>query len=215
LIALRWSSEIEDELRNSALPALGRDSEQIDTIIQDLHNAVPDWQAIPGIGDYAKTSEIIQVPDRDDLAVLAAGLATDAAVILTKNLADFTKEMVQRTSIAILHPTDFLSLVVIEYPDYALTALQELSNLTNKNVADLLRNAGHSQTVIELLDNLLVPVARTYGTVTKRLLKPRCDKILPRAGVPCERQMGHNGKCRRYLKPMLVKRVPSSKLLSS
>jgi len=50
LIALRWSAEIEEELRTSALPGLGKSSEQIDSIIDDLHSAVPEWEAVPSIG---------------------------------------------------------------------------------------------------------------------------------------------------------------------
>ena len=115
-LTFKWSEAIERDLIEKSLPNQGKSPEQTKRIIQDLHTAVPGWEAKPGLRAFAKTSEVIEVPDRDDLEVLAAAIAADVDVIVTKNLIDFSLEMVQRTGITIEHSSAVLNAINRVFP---------------------------------------------------------------------------------------------------
>ena len=142
VISLYWSDAIESELQHRALPEMGKTPEQIETIMADLHRALPDACVTPRVGDYAGTSQVIDVPDRDDLAVLAAALAVDADFIVTKNVSDFSREMEQRFGLRIAHSAQMLAALGASFPEEMNDAVQFAREVSGSDLRAHFKRAG-------------------------------------------------------------------------
>ena len=106
LYAAKWTSEIEDEwVRNLELkrPELcGRLGIRRD----QMRLAVPDWE-IP-IEAWQVLAPCLNLPDRDDVHVLAAAIAGHADCVVTTNLKHFPDAVLRPYGIEAIHPDDFL-----------------------------------------------------------------------------------------------------------
>lgn len=104
VIALRWTARIHAEWIGN-LVAAGRVSrERLLLTLDRMSRALPDAD-VQGWEDYMAG---LALPDPDDRHVLAAALATGAAMILTFNLRDFPASALAPHNVAAAHPDDFL-----------------------------------------------------------------------------------------------------------
>lgn len=97
----RWSSQIHDEWKRNLLinrPELTR--EQLDRTSALMDKAVPDGL----VSDYQSLIEGLKLPDADDRHVLAAAIKCNASVIVTFNLKDFPKDVLDTFDMEPLHP---------------------------------------------------------------------------------------------------------------
>jgi hypothetical protein len=69
-----------------------------------MEAAVPDAL----VSGYECFGESLELPDPDDVHVLAAAIACNAQVIVTFNLRDFPRSVLQGFSVTALHPDEFI-----------------------------------------------------------------------------------------------------------
>ncbi|WP_259640254.1 PIN domain-containing protein [Pseudomonas syringae group genomosp. 3] len=96
----RWSSQIHDEWKRNLLinrPELTR--EQLDRTSALMDKAVPDGL----VSDYQSLIEGLKLPDADDRHVLVAAIKCNASVIVTFNLKDFPKDVLDTFDMEPLH----------------------------------------------------------------------------------------------------------------
>lgn len=100
--------------------------EKLDGIVLKLNEAVPDC-LITGHGHII---EQLELPDPNDRHVLAAAIRAGAAAIVTMNLKDFPKEILEEFEIFAIHPDDFiLDLADLEPQVLELVAKQQRADL--------------------------------------------------------------------------------------
>lgn len=102
----RWSAQVHDEWKRNLLinrPELT--AEQLDRTSSLMDRAVPDALVV----DYAPLIEGLKLPDADDRHVLAAAIKCNASVIVTFNLKDFPKGVLDTFDIEPVHPDDFIA----------------------------------------------------------------------------------------------------------
>ena len=102
----RWSAQVHDEWKRNLLinrPELT--AEQLDRTSSLMDRAVPDALVV----DYAPLIEGLNLPDADDRHVLAAAIKCNASVIVTFNLKDFPKGVLDTFDIEPVHPDDFIA----------------------------------------------------------------------------------------------------------
>lgn len=104
----RWTEEIHTEWTRSVLadypdvtPA------QLDRTCRLMNQAIPKGLVL----GYESCIPLLSLPDLNDRHVLAAAIASEAAVIVTFNLSDFPAAVLQTYGIKPLHPDVFLSAV--------------------------------------------------------------------------------------------------------
>lgn len=102
----RWTDQIHDEwirnvLKNRpdlTIEQLTRTKELMNSHVRDCLVTGYEWM-IPSL----------QLPDPDDRHVLAAAIKGEADVIVTINLADFPKTVLEEYELEVQHPDDFIS----------------------------------------------------------------------------------------------------------
>jgi CO dehydrogenase/acetyl-CoA synthase alpha subunit len=106
LYAAKWTTRIEDEwiraLENSRPDLAGR----LDVRRDCMRAAVPDWEVVPE--QWQRLDLAVELPDPDDLHVLAAAIAGHADCIVTDNLRDFPAEILQHFEIEAIDPDTFI-----------------------------------------------------------------------------------------------------------
>jgi len=101
----KWTDRINDEWSRNLLsnrPDL--DPQKISGVVDLMNNAVQDCI----VGDYEKIEDIVELPDKNDHHVLAAAIKCGAQVIVTFNIKDFPKLELEKYSIEVKHPDDFV-----------------------------------------------------------------------------------------------------------
>jgi hypothetical protein len=102
---VRWSAQVHEEWKRKLLahrPNLTR--AQLDRTSSFMDGAIPDAL----VTDYEPLIGGLQLPDANDRHVLAAAIKCNAATIVTFNLKDFPKEVLEPFGIEPLHPDDFI-----------------------------------------------------------------------------------------------------------
>jgi len=102
----RWSARVHEEWKRNLLinrPDLNR--EQLDRTSALMDRAVPDGV----VTDFESLIEGLQLPDVDDRHVLAAAIKCNASVIVTFNLKDFPRAILNSFDIEPMHPDDFIA----------------------------------------------------------------------------------------------------------
>jgi len=101
----RWTQQIHDEWARHVLanrPDITK--EQIERTVALMNEAVPDCL----VEHYEALIEPLQLPDPGDRHVLAAAIKCQADVIVTNNLRDFPREVLDRFGIEAQSPDVFL-----------------------------------------------------------------------------------------------------------
>ena len=106
LYAPKWTQRIEDEWTRSLAQKSGRPPGSYNVRRDAMRDAAPDWE----VPEYAWTriAPCLQLPDPDDVHVLAAAIAGHADCIVTANLKDFPAEALAPFGIQVIHPDEFL-----------------------------------------------------------------------------------------------------------
>ena len=106
MFAAKWTQRIETEWIGS----LEKDRPELkDRLVfrrDSMRQAVPDWEVEEGAWQVLTAG--LHLPDPDDVHVLAAAIAGHADCLVTSNLKDFPKELVDSLGIEVLHPDQFI-----------------------------------------------------------------------------------------------------------
>jgi predicted nucleic acid-binding protein len=106
LFAAKWTTRIEAEwirsLEDNRPDLQGR----LDYRREQMREAVPDWEVHEQA--WTNCARGLELPDSDDVHVLAAALAGHADCIVTANLKDFPAEVVAQLGIEVIHPDQFI-----------------------------------------------------------------------------------------------------------
>jgi predicted nucleic acid-binding protein len=117
-----WTEEIHAEWMRNVL----KDRPQITPAqlerTRRLMDQINDESLVTG---YEVHLASLFLPDPDDRHVLAAALASEAAVIVTFNLSDFPQALLAPFGVRALHPDKYLTALFQEVPDLFLTAVRE------------------------------------------------------------------------------------------
>lgn len=134
----RWTNEIHGEWVYNVLkarPDLMR--EKIERTVNLMNTSVRDCL----VTGYETLIPTLHLPDSNDRHVLAAAIHCQANVIVTFNLRDFPREVLQTYGIEALHPDDFvLRLLDFDSSAVCLAARRQRQSLRQppKSVAEYL-----------------------------------------------------------------------------
>lgn len=119
----RWTQSIHDEWISSLVRNDPRhDASLLRKRADAMNNAVPD-SVICG---YDKLADCLELPDPKDRHVLAAAIVGHADAIVTFNLNDFPKDVLEQYSLEAIHPDDF---VVCQLELKQIEALEALKQM--------------------------------------------------------------------------------------
>ena len=106
LFAAKWTTRIEAEWIRSLEENRPDLQGRLDYRREQMREAVPDWE----VDEQAWTicARGLELPDPDDVHVLASALAGHADCIVTANLKDFPAEIVAQLGIEVIHPDQFI-----------------------------------------------------------------------------------------------------------
>jgi len=106
LFRARWTDQIHDEwIRNVLKNRSNLTLDQLTRTRELMNSHVRDSL----VTDYEYLIASLELPDVDDRHVLAAAIVGRADVIITFNLKDFPKSILDRYNIEAQHPDDFIS----------------------------------------------------------------------------------------------------------
>jgi predicted nucleic acid-binding protein len=149
----RWTQEIHSEwTRNLLKKREDLSEEQLQRTVELINQAVPDCL----VENYEGYIDSLELPDPDDRHVLAAAIKCQADVIVTNNLKDFPKEVMEQYQIDIQSPDTFLShLFDLNPPAFCTAVRQQRERLQNPNhtaeeLLDIFYNQGLPMTVNKL-----------------------------------------------------------------
>lgn len=124
LCTVKWTRRIEDEWMNALL----RDRPELEPRLPKrrdaMRDAVLDWEIAPEA--YEKLMPGLQLPDANDVHVMAAAIAGHADCIITTNLKDFPEEVLMPHGIEVIHPDDFFVFQLDLDPIAALAAFKKM-----------------------------------------------------------------------------------------
>ncbi len=102
----KWTNQIHDEwVRNLLLNRSDLTEEQLQRTVNLMNQSVPDCL----VENYEILIDSLVLPDPDDRHVLAAAIMCQADVIVTNNLKDFPKAVMEKYQIDVQSPDTFLS----------------------------------------------------------------------------------------------------------
>lgn len=122
LFRARWTERIHGEWIGAVRanrPDLS--AEQLNRTRVLMNQAVPDCL----VTGYEGLADAVELPDRNDLHVLAAAIRCQAGVIVTNNLKDFPQTALQPFGIEAQHPDDFIGHLFDLSPAAVCSAVKE------------------------------------------------------------------------------------------
>jgi hypothetical protein len=131
----RWTDRIHNEwTRNLLQNRPDLKAEQLNRTVFEMKKAFPD----ANVEKYESLIPAFNLPDEDDLHVLAAAVRCLADVIVTSNLKDFPAECLKEFDIEAQHPDLFISNLIDLNPEKSREAfLQQVSFLKNPPMTEL------------------------------------------------------------------------------
>jgi PIN domain len=123
LYAPKWTQRIEDEWTRSLEQKSGRPPGTYNVRRDAVRDAAPDWE-VPEQA-WSRIASCLQLPDPDDVHVLAAAIAGHADCIVTANLKDFPEDALAPFGIQVIHPDEFLIAQMDLDPLIVLAAFKE------------------------------------------------------------------------------------------
>ena len=119
LFRARWTTQINDEwTRNLLANRPDISAAQIEFTKTMMARAVPDAL----VEKFEGLIGALQLPDLDDRHVLAAAIKTGADVIITLNLKDFPREILEPHGIEVRSPDEFIVILSELAPDVVVAA---------------------------------------------------------------------------------------------
>jgi PIN domain len=106
LYAAKWTRQIEDEWTRSLEAKYGKPPGTYVTRRNAMRDAIPDWEVTEEA--WSRIAPCLQLPDEQDVHVLAAAIAGHVDCIVTANLKDFPEAAVAPFGIQVIHPDEFL-----------------------------------------------------------------------------------------------------------
>lgn len=124
IVTPRWTETILDEaFRNLLANRPDLDPAALDRTRRIMGVAIPD----ASITGYEHLIDELDLPDSDDRHVLAAALHIRAGTIVTKNLRDFPRRVLDPQHVRAVHPDAFLQDVHEEHPGALLTIIGDIA----------------------------------------------------------------------------------------
>ncbi len=121
----KWSNDIEGEWSKHVLANnLKLNKNDIKRTIELMNTAFPDAR----VDGYQALIKAAELPDPDDAHVLACAIKCKAQVIVTINLKDFPKDLLEVYDMEPQHPDVFLSNIFDLNPDVVSSALVNMVN---------------------------------------------------------------------------------------
>lgn len=106
LCIVKWTQVIEGEWMRSLTRDRPELADRLPRRRDMMRLAVPDWE-VPAQA-YEPLMKALQLPDPNDVHVLAAAIAGHVDCIVTFNLRDFPADRLQPHGLVAIHPDDFL-----------------------------------------------------------------------------------------------------------
>ena len=106
LFAAKWSVRIENEWIRALSEKRPNEIDKINRRRDTMRKVVPDWE-VPETA-VTRLEPCLKLPDPGDTHVLAAAIAGHADCIVTANLKDFPRELVNPYGIEIVDPDRFI-----------------------------------------------------------------------------------------------------------
>lgn len=106
LYAAKWTRAIESEWMRNLEEKTGRPAGSFDRRRDAMREACPDWE-VPESA-WLRLQPCLELPDKDDVHVLAAAIAGHADCIVTANLKDFPEAVLAPFGLQVIHPDEFL-----------------------------------------------------------------------------------------------------------
>jgi predicted nucleic acid-binding protein len=123
----KWSKHIFDEWEEVMIRK-GLDQKDAAKRIATVNSAFP--EAL--VKNYEFLIPTLNLPDQKDRHVLAAAIKSNSNCIVTNNLKDFPKELVNKFGVQVISGDDFLVELIEIYHDQAIAAFKEMV-LTRKS----------------------------------------------------------------------------------
>ncbi|SFN30358.1 MULTISPECIES: PIN domain-containing protein [Salegentibacter] len=143
----KWSEHIFDEWKD-VMKRKGVEESVASKRAEKANLAFPDAM----VNNYSALIPNLTLPDPKDCHVLAAGIKTNANVIVTNNIKDFPKEYLASFGLSAKTADDFLTDIIDLNPEQAVEAFKEMvlnrrnPDLNEFEVLDILRNRGLKDT---------------------------------------------------------------------
>ena len=119
LFRARWTDQIHDEwIRNVRANRPDLTSEQLERTRRLMNANVRDCL----VTGYEPLIDGLTLPDPDDRHVLAAAVRTGASIIVTFNLDDFPREILEPLGVETQHPDEFITHLIDLNPGAVCTA---------------------------------------------------------------------------------------------
>ncbi len=146
----RWTDKIHEEWTRAAAklrPDLPLEIQQ--QIRRLLDQAIPDCL----ITDYEHLTATLTLPDKDDRHVLAAAIAGQCNIIITRNFRDFPKKALRPYNIEVQEPHTFLKTIAPEKIRHCTGIIRErLNHMDAKRYITALRK-NRLKAVANMLEN--------------------------------------------------------------
>ncbi len=124
LYAARWTARIDLEWMGAVLRGNPLLREPLERRCNDMHQAVPDWEV--DSTSYESIASGLQLPDANDVHVLAAAIAGHADCIITANIKHFPSALLHPHGLEAIHPDNFLVYQLELQPFAALAVFKEM-----------------------------------------------------------------------------------------
>jgi predicted nucleic acid-binding protein len=121
LYAPKWSKHIFDEWEDVMIRK-GLNQKDAAKRIATVNSAFP--EAL--VKNYEFLIPTLNLPDQKDRHVLAAAIKSNSNCIVTNNLKDFPKELVDKFEVEVISGDDFLVEIIDLNRDQAITAFKEM-----------------------------------------------------------------------------------------